>query len=119
MKTIVLDTNFLMIPFEFKVDIFSEIRRICDFPYKLAVADSTIKELNKVGNTAAKFALKLVEVHKVEIIKTGLDYADDAIEELAKQKDMVIATQDLGLKKRLNCPLIVLKGKSHLKYLPE
>jgi hypothetical protein len=118
MKTIILDTNFVMIPFEFKVDIFDEIKRIADFPYKLAVADSTIKELNKVGNIAAKFALKLLEVHKVEIIKTGLDYADDAIADLAKHKDMIIATQDLGLKKRVNCPLIVLKGKSHLEYMP-
>ncbi|MBW2991754.1 hypothetical protein KY345_00870 [Candidatus Woesearchaeota archaeon] len=31
MRKIILDTNFLLIPGQFKIDIFSEIRRICDF----------------------------------------------------------------------------------------
>ena len=48
MKTVLLDTNFLLIPAQFKVDIFSEIDRICTFQYEIAVLDKTIDELNKI-----------------------------------------------------------------------
>ena len=41
---IILDTNFLMIPSMFKVDIFSEIERICDFKYELCIVDKTLDE---------------------------------------------------------------------------
>ena len=35
MKKIILDTNFLITAIKFKVDIFTEINRICDFNYKI------------------------------------------------------------------------------------
>ena len=45
MKKIILDTNFLLIPAQFNVDIFSEIERICDFQYQLCIVDKTLSEL--------------------------------------------------------------------------
>ena len=48
MKRIILDTNFLLIPIQFKVDIFTEIDKICIFPYKLYIIEGTIDELNKI-----------------------------------------------------------------------
>ena len=48
MKKIILDTNFLLIPSQFNVDIFTEIDRICLFKYKLCVLDETINELNSI-----------------------------------------------------------------------
>ena len=48
MKTIILDTNFLIYCAEYKIDFVSEIDRICSFPYKLAVLDNTIDELEKL-----------------------------------------------------------------------
>ena len=35
MIKVILDTNFLMIPYKFRVDIFSELTRVCNFSYKL------------------------------------------------------------------------------------
>ena len=48
MEKILLDTNFLLIPSQFKVDIFSEIKRICNFSYKLYVLDKSVGELNYI-----------------------------------------------------------------------
>jgi len=49
MRKIILDTNFLLIPAQFKVDIFSEIDRICSFTYSLFVLDKSVEELKKIS----------------------------------------------------------------------
>lgn len=118
---IILDTNFLLIPAQFKVDIFSEIQRIADFKYQLYVLDKTIDELKKIikeqrgkHKAAAKLALALVKNKKVKTLKTtGDKYVDDLLVEQSK-KGAIIATQDLGLKRRLKKPYIFLRQKKYL-----
>ena len=118
---IILDTNFLLIPAQFKVDIFSEIQRIADFKYQLYVLDKTLDELKKIQKeqrgkhkSAAKPALALIKNKKVKTIKTSSDkYVDDLLVQYSK-KGAIIATQDLGLKKRLKKPYIILKQKKYL-----
>jgi len=76
MKKIVLDTNFLLAIGQFHIDIFSELERICDFPYNIYVLNKTIDELNKINDNSgkkvdresAKLALQLME-GRVEILK--------------------------------------------------
>ncbi len=121
MKQIILDTNFLLIPAQFKVDIFSEIQRIADFKYQLFVLDKTLDELKKIQKeqrgkhkAAAKLALALIKNKKVKIIKTTQDkYVDDLLVDYSK-KGALIATQDIGLKKRLKKPYLVLRQKKYL-----
>ncbi|MBM3200586.1 hypothetical protein FJZ53_06625 [Candidatus Woesearchaeota archaeon] len=119
MKRIVLDTNFLLAISQFHVDVFSEIRRICDFPYKLYVIDKTIDELGILAKTpskkakqAAKLALSLIG-GRVEVLKTGEGYADDILAGMA-DKDTIIATQDKGLKRKIKSVLITIKQKKYL-----
>ena len=52
MNRIILDTNFLMIPGQFHVDIFSELGRICNFNYKLYIFEESINELRNIINNA-------------------------------------------------------------------
>ena len=124
-KKILLDTNFLMICSQFKVDIFSEIERICNFRYKLFILDRTIEELNNIiekqrgkNKDAAKLALKLVKLKKISIIKTKEKSATDTlIIKTAGKKEFIVATQDKFLKKQLkseNIALIVLRQKKRL-----
>jgi len=125
MKKILLDTNFLLIPIEFGVDIFSEIDRICNFNYKLHILDKTIDELNNIiekqkgkNKGSAKFALKLVKLKKINIIKTKEKLTtDELIIKKANKKEFIVATQDKFLKKQLklkNIPLIILRQKKTL-----
>ena len=126
-KKILLDTNFLMICFQFRVDIFSEIERICNFNYKLYVLDKTIEEIKNIIETqkgkhkdAAKIALQLLKIKKVNVIKTSSKKnTDDIILDYGK-KNYLAATQDKDLKRKLvnqGCKVIILKQKKILAYI--
>ena len=113
MKTIILDTNFLMIPAQFKLDIFTAIDKSCLFNYKLAVVDGTVKELQNLiekskgkDKEAAKLALSFITRKKIPVIKTPQQYhVDKEILALVKKDKHIVATQD-----------IILRKKNHLSF---
>ena len=124
-KKILLDTNFLLIPYQFKVDIFAQIDRIMHFQYKIFVLDKSVEELKKViegqkgkSKDAAKIALKLIAIKNIGIIKTESDKkTDDIILDIAKEVKYIVATQDKDLKRRLinqGIEVIVLRQKKIL-----
>ena len=124
-KTILLDTNFLMLSAQFNVDIFSEIERICNFNYKLYVLDKTVDELKYIiekqkgkQKEAAKIGLQLLKIKNVKVIKTNAsEKTDDIIVEYAYKKDYLVATQDKDLKRKLinqGTTTIILKQKKML-----
>ncbi len=126
MRTIILDTNFLLIPGQFGVDIFSEIDRIMNEAYELCIVDSTIDELNKLreletgkNKAASALALQLLKKKEVRTLKTEKHLnTDKLIEKLAKSPECIVATQDKALKailKQNNNQLIVLRQKKFLK----
>lgn len=107
MRIVIIDTNFLLIPLQFKVDIFSEFERVCRFHYKLCVLSESVRELegitqNQKGKSkkAAEFALKLVRLKKIHVIETEKGYVDSLILEIAKKED-IVATQDAELRRKL------------------
>jgi len=120
MQKIVLDTNFLLIPGQFKIDIFSEIDRICNFKYQLCVVDKTLDELESIvkkqkgkDKAAAKLALQLLKRKDLKILPTQAGIGVD--ESLIGLKGCIIATQDAELKRKLGKSLIVMVGKKHLR----
>jgi rRNA-processing protein FCF1 len=126
MKHVIIDTNFLLIPVQFKVDIFSEIERVMAVPYKLYIVDKTLEELEKIRATAsgkdkaaASLALKLLSSKKVLHLKTEKNLnTDELIVELAKQPNFIVATQDMALKRILKqngVQVMVLRQKKYLK----
>ena len=124
MKKIIIDTNFLMIPIQFRVDIFSEIDRICNFNYKLYIFDKSIDELKNIvkkqavkNRKAAQFALKLVKLKNIGIIKSEKENVDALILNNLGE-DTIVATQDLLLKKKLlekGASVIILRQKKYLQ----
>lgn len=107
-KKLVLDTNFLMLPGQFGVDIFTELVNALDFPFELFTTEGNERELQKLreeGNakdrTAANIALELIKAKNLKIIPLERDKdVDDSLVELAGQ-GYVIATADKGLQRRL------------------
>ncbi|MCX6821949.1 MAG: nucleotide-binding protein, partial [Candidatus Aenigmarchaeota archaeon] len=85
MKRIILDTNFLMIPYQFNVDIFEEIKRIMEEKYELIIFDKIIEELERIAESkgkdasAARIALGLIKKKEVKIITTNEKTVDNAI----------------------------------------
>ncbi len=132
MKKIILDTNFLLIPAQFKVDIFSEIDRIADFRYELLIFDKTIDELKNIiekqktrHKEAAKIAVQLIKNKKISIIKTDKKTDVDSlildfVDKNTNDKNIIVATQDKILKdklKRKGLKTIILKNKKYLAIL--
>ncbi len=132
MKKVLLDTNFLLIPAQFGVDIFSEIDRVMDDAYELVTIDAVVDELDKLATQgtaggkgadkkAAKVGRALLEVKKVRVLKTEKHLnADKLIVQQSKSPDFIVATQDQELKRLLkenNTKLIVLRGKNHLELI--
>jgi len=113
MYNIILDTNFLLIIPQFKVDIFKELERICDFKYKISILDKTLEELNNKKDE--KLVKEIIKKKKINIIKTNSDkYVDDILKDI-KDKNTIIATNDKELKKQLKTPIIILKQKKYLE----
>jgi rRNA-processing protein FCF1 len=118
-RKVIIDTNGLMIPGQFGVDIFSELKRL-GFDLCL-VPRASVKELEKIyaeargrDKAAAKIAISLVDRCTV-IEKNGI--ADDVILEMAIDTDAAVLTNDIGLKKRLcskGVTIVHLREKTHL-----
>ena len=77
MKTILLDANFLLIPYQFNVDIFEEIRLLMDEEYELVTLDVVVDELDKLQETesgrdkkAASIGKQLLGAKQVRVLKT-------------------------------------------------
>ena len=125
MKKLVIDTNFLMIPYKFRVDIFSEFSRVCSFNYELFVIEKTIDELRSIiqkqsgkDRKAAEFALKLIGLKNIKKIASKENNVDSSILQIAG-KDVVVATQDGFLRKQLfekGASVIWLRQKKYLQY---
>lgn len=121
-QKILLDTNFIMIPAQFKVDIYAEIDRLIGTEYELYVLEKSLLELDHIIETrkgkekaSARLAKAILEAKKPKVLKTtSEDYVDDVILGL---KGYVVATVDKELRMKLKengIKTIVLRQKSHL-----
>lgn len=118
---VILDANFLMIPENYGVDIFTELDRILDKKYKVVIPEVVTEELEnlKEGGSpserrAAKVALELSS--RGEKVPSE-EPADKEIMRLAQEKNCVVATNDKNLRKKLRekgISTILLRQKTHL-----
>ncbi|MBU0614738.1 MAG: hypothetical protein KJ601_01470 [Nanoarchaeota archaeon] len=116
---ITIDTNFLMSILTYKVDLYSELDRVCDFKYELAVIDKTIDELKKIQEVGkgkdkrtAKLALDIIRAKGIKQILSKEENVDDAI---VAEKNSAVATNDRDLIARLKGRKIIrLRAKRYL-----
>ena len=124
-KEVVIDTNFFMVPFQFNVDIITELEKVLP-SYKLTTPSFVINELkglkrNNKGKIRlnANLALKLANSSKVEIKDISLlenetvDTVDDALLRVSE----VLATNDMELKKRAKAKgitVVYLRQKNYI-----
>ena len=116
---VIIDTNGLMIPGQFGIDIFSELEQL-GF-YSFIVPNASVKELERIMATgrgkdksAAKMALSLLDRCTI-IDKNG--YADNIIIDMAISMDAAVLTNDTELKKRLcskGVTIVQLRERTHL-----
>lgn len=123
---VILDSNALFVPLEFRIDIFEELRRLLkrnvDFvllsPVKAELELLASKDSPKMRRQAS-FALRLAEKCKyVPVDVSGKLTTDDVIVEVAKGWNSPVFTNDRQLKKRLrdiSVPVIYVRQKSRLE----
>jgi len=101
---VAVDTNMLLVPFQFGIDIFSEIRRLVPNA-RIVVLKGTIRELDKIAKQGVKekkyvtLAKKLLDINRAEIIDRD-GPVDSELVRLAKE-GAIIATNDRELKRRV------------------
>ncbi len=121
-KEVVIDTNFFMVPFQFNVDIISELEKILP-SYKLTTPSFVINDLkglkrNNKGKIRlnANLALKLANSSKIEIKDISLlenETVDDALLRVSE----VLATNDIILKNRAKDKGITIVYLRQKKYI--
>ncbi|MBN2052918.1 nucleotide-binding protein [Candidatus Woesearchaeota archaeon] len=124
-KKVILDTNFLLVPGQFMVDIFTELERIMSEPFEMCVIDKSIAELNQLvaagkekDKFAAKLALVLIRQKNLKTLHSFVskNSVDDIIVSKADASTYV-ATQDKALRDRVSEKGAKTIGLRQKKYL--
>ena len=103
---ILCDTNFLLLPIRFRVDVFNTVNEIVNDIVTFYVSSKVVEEIQLLKRDAKpsfkkelKFALEMVE--KCEILEDKSELTvDDSLIHLAKKNYMVLGTTDSELRKK-------------------
>ena len=124
---VILDTNFLAVPAQFGVDIFSEIERVVERRVEFVLLESTVKEIElkgglSAGKTEAKvFRIARELIQRCTVVKVPESLAamavDDQLLEYAVSVKGALATNDRELRMRARkrrVPVLLLRGKKRV-----
>jgi len=126
MKTVLFDTNFLLLPVLQGIDVFGELSRFVSESHELATLSSVVGELELMQESksrrgvAAKVALELIKQKNVRVYETDFRADDSLLDYALKHKNTVVCTNDRELKKKLRkhgIGVISPKGRSYLTYV--
>ncbi|MDF1539542.1 MAG: nucleotide-binding protein [Candidatus Thorarchaeota archaeon] len=124
---VVVDTNFIAVPAQFGVDIFSEAERVLERKLEFVMLSSALDELemkiqmadNKTEVRHFRIAKELAK--RCRVIETREEAirqpVDDQILDYAQSVKGVIATNDKELKNRARSngiPVLILRGMKYL-----
>ncbi|MEM2971549.1 MAG: DNA-binding protein [Candidatus Bathyarchaeia archaeon] len=123
---IILDSNALFIPLQFKIDIFEELKTLLKRKFEPILLLPVRQELERLAGEdspkmrkKASYALKLAEKCKlVNVVGESGISPDDIIVKVAGEWGCPVFTNDRRLRKRLrdiNVPVIYVRQKSRLE----
>ena len=124
-RRVILDSNFLLVPFQFKVDVISELEGLLG-SFEPLILSTTIEELKRLAGRkpeslrrAALAALEYAVKHGVIHVKREAEESyDDVIVRVAKDLKCIVATNDKELRRRLrkeSIPTVFLRQKRKLE----
>jgi len=123
---VILDSNALFVPLQFKIDIFDCLKPLLERNFELILLSPIKRELESLAKKGspkirknASYALKLAEKCKyVEVDAPESMLTDDIIVKIAGEWKTPVFTNDRQLKKRLrdiSVPVIYVRQKSRLE----
>lgn len=125
-QKILFDTNFLMIPLRFGVDVFEEAGRVLSQLPEYYVTRSVLSEIRLLKQGASPsldkelcFAEKLAERCKVlEVEAEEGETVDESILRTAVERRMIVGTTDAELRRRLReagVKVLILRQRRYLE----
>jgi len=121
MKKVILDTNFILTCVKQKIDFFEDIKFM---GMQILIPKQVIRELESISNSKkknhirenAKLTLKLLEKNSFKKIDLKNKNVDKALIKIAKEDlELIIATLDRELKKKIKNQKLVIRGKKKLE----
>jgi len=123
---VILDSNALFVPFQFKIDVFSDLKQLLNRRFELILLSPVKRELEALAKKGspkirkhASYALKLAEkCTYVEVYVPASALTDDVLVKIAEEWKAAVFTNDRQLKKRLrdiSVPVIYVRQKSRLE----
>jgi rRNA-processing protein FCF1 len=126
-RLVVLDTNILLVPFQFKINILDELDYLVDVSHRFVVSSRTVEELKHIGKLvgkdgmAARLAIKMLDANKerIDIVKSDIE-VDDWIVDYSKENRAIVVTNDSALRRRLKAAKVkvaAMKSKSKVGFV--
>lgn len=126
--TVLLDTNFLLVPIRFGVDVFAEAERVLNQLVEFAVTSGVLGEVERLRGEAQPgfrgeldFGLKVASRCRViDAEPEEGETVDDSIVRLAASRGYVVATTDAELRRRLRevgVKVLYLRQKRYLQLI--
>ncbi len=122
---VIMDSNALFAPLQFKIDLLGELERLLNRRFELILLSPVRHELKTLAaegspktRRMAAFALKFAEKCNYVEVESSSRVVDDVIVEVAARWKMPVFTNDSQLRKRLrdiSVPVIYVRQKSHLE----
>ena len=118
---ILIDTNFFVDSLRFKIPL-NQISEVVMEKYNFFTLSVVVDELKKLAakkssdGRYAKLSLDVIKSYGMNVLKSAGN-ADDAIVKISKKKRIVVATNDMALRKSLKAggtKTIYIKSRKHL-----
>lgn len=125
MRKVIFDANFLLLPFQFKIDIFGGIESLIG-RFEPIVLSVTLEELRKISAKGSgkmgRMALSAIELAKrcrvMEVNMMPGESYDDVLLRVARENNYLVATNDRYLRKKLReagVATIFLRQRAYLQ----
>ncbi len=123
---ILIDTNFILTCIKQRLDFFSKANEIIDEGIEWLVPAGVIKELEMISKrkgekiidkesaAIALEMLRLIEPQKIELDSRNVD---QGIVNYAVKNNIVVATLDRGIKKKINKKILTIKDIKSLEII--
>lgn len=115
MKKIIIDTNFLLTCSKQKIDLFEFLN---NDGFEILIPKQVILELENLAikkgkdNLSAALSLKIIEKNNFTLIDIPGKTVDNGIINFSKRnKDILVATLDKEIQKKINNKKLIIRGK--------
>lgn len=118
-RKILLDTNFLVAPFQFSFPLFEEFQRLYPTAELYTLEDAVQEARSIESGKYIDLVDKLLDTQEIEIMATeGEGEVDDLIVDISEE--YVVATNDRELRDRLldrGREVVIIRGGNHLEVI--